>query len=70
MIKIEVIVGLAASIVALATFFFRAWANLRSGRRVQGSRKTIGEQSELELQRLQAELEEAQRQLERDRKES
>jgi hypothetical protein len=70
MVKIEVIIGLAASIVGLATFFFRAWANLRAGRRVQGYRKAIGDQSELELQRLRAELEEAQRQLERDRKDS
>jgi hypothetical protein len=70
MIKIEVILGLAASILALATFFFRAWASLRAGRRLQGYKRALGDQSELELQRLRAELEEAQRQLERDRKES
>lgn len=70
MVKIEVILGLAASVIALATFFFRAWANLRRGRRLEGYRKGISEQSELELERLQAELDETRRQLERDRKDS
>jgi hypothetical protein len=70
MVKIEVILGLAASIIALATFFFRAWANLRRGRRLEGYRKGISQQSELELERLRAELDETRRQLERDRKES
>jgi hypothetical protein len=70
MIKVEVLVGLAVAIAVLTALFFRAWSNLRTGRRVEGYRKAIGDQSELELQRLRAELEETQRQAERDLKES
>jgi len=62
MLKIEVILGIAASVVTLCAFFFRAWANLRRGRRIQAYRRSIGEQSELELERLRTELDEAERQ--------
>jgi hypothetical protein len=59
MVKIEVILGVAASVVTLMAFFFRAWANLRRGRRQEAYRKSIGEASELELERLRREIEEA-----------
>jgi hypothetical protein len=50
--------GLAAATITLLTFFFRAWANLRRGRRLEAYRKSIGESAELELERLRAEHEE------------
>jgi biopolymer transport protein ExbB/TolQ len=59
MLKIEVILGIAASVVTLCAFFFRAWANLRRGRRIQSYRRSIGEQADLELERLRADLDEA-----------
>jgi hypothetical protein len=59
MVKIEVILGVAASVVTLLAFFFRAWANLRRGRRMDAYRKSIGETSELELDRLRREIDEA-----------
>ena len=40
MIRIEVILGIAAAVVTLSAFFFRAWANWRSGRRVKTDRKS------------------------------
>jgi hypothetical protein len=51
------ILGLAAATIALMTFFFRAWANLRRGRRLETYRRSIGEAADLELQRLRAEQE-------------
>jgi biopolymer transport protein ExbB/TolQ len=60
-IRVEVILGIAASVVTLSAFFFKAWANLRAGRRVERYRKSIRDQSELELDRMRLELEEAQR---------
>ena len=70
MLKIEVILGIAASVVALTAFFFRAWSNLRSGRRVTRYRDEITRKSELELERIRSEVESAQRAVERDRKDS
>jgi biopolymer transport protein ExbB/TolQ len=60
-VRVEVILGIAASVVTLSVFFFKAWANLRAGRRVERYRKSIDEQAQLELDRLRLELEEAQR---------
>jgi len=51
------ILGLTAAVVTLLTFFFRAWANLRRGRRMETYRRDIGKQSELELERLRSEIE-------------
>jgi hypothetical protein len=51
------ILGLTAAVVTLLTFFFRAWANLRRGRRMESYRRDIGKQSELELERLRSEIE-------------
>lgn len=56
--KLAAIVGLAAATVTLLTFFFRAWANLRRGRRLDAYRRDIHDRSELELERLRSELEE------------
>jgi hypothetical protein len=56
--RIGAIIGLAAATITLLTFFFRAWGNLRRGRRLEAYRRTIGESADLELQRLRAEHEE------------
>jgi hypothetical protein len=56
--RVAEILGLAAAVVALLTFFFRAWANLRRGRRLEAYRRTVGESADLELERLRAEQEE------------
>ena len=51
------LLGLSAAIVTLLAFFFRAWANLRRGRRLDAYRRTIASESQLELERLRAEIE-------------
>ncbi len=61
MARVVEILGVAAATITLLTFFFRAWANLRRGRRLDAYRKTISESSQLELDRLRAELEETQK---------
>jgi hypothetical protein len=52
------IAGLAAATITLLTFFFRAWANLRRGRRVEAYRHRLSESADLELERLRAEIDE------------
>jgi hypothetical protein len=37
--KLGAIIGLAAATLSLLTFFFRAWGNLRRGRRIQKYRR-------------------------------
>jgi hypothetical protein len=54
--KIAAVIGVAAATVTLLTFFFRAWANLRRGRRYQGYKRDLTEKSELELERLREEI--------------
>jgi len=56
--RVAELVGVAAATITLLTFFFRAWANLRRGRRLEAYRRSIGESADLELQRLRAEHEE------------
>ena len=58
MARVAEILGLAASVVVLLTFFFRAWANLRRGKRLEAYPRTVGESADLELERLRAEQEE------------
>lgn len=70
MLRIEVILGIAAAVVTLTAFFLRAWGNLRAGRRVSRYRSTIDRQAQLELDRMRAELDAAERGLTRDRKDS
>jgi hypothetical protein len=52
------IAGLAAATITLLTFFFRAWANLRRGRRLQAYRHHLSESADLELERLRTEIDE------------
>ena len=55
--KIGAVLGIVAATVTLLTFFFRAWANLRRGRRYQAYTRSLDERSELELERLRQEIE-------------
>jgi hypothetical protein len=54
--KVAALLGIAAATVTLLTFFFRAWANLRRGRRMDAYRRDLHERSELELERLRQEI--------------
>lgn len=56
--KVGALLGIAAAAVTLLTFFFRAWANLRRGRRMDAYRHDVAERSELELERLRQEMDE------------
>ncbi len=60
------LLGLTAAIVTLLTFFFRAWANLRRGRRLDAYRRSVGTQSQLELERLRLEIERGERERGKD----
>jgi hypothetical protein len=55
--RIGAVLGIAAATVTLLTFFFRAWANLRRGRRMDAYRRDVDERSQLELERLRQEIE-------------
>jgi uncharacterized protein YbjQ (UPF0145 family) len=54
--KLGAVLGIVAATVTLLTFFFRAWANLRRGRRYQSYTHELSEKSELELERLRQEI--------------
>ena len=55
--KIGAVLGIVAATITVLTFFFRAWANLRKGRRYQAYNRELAERSELELERLRQEIE-------------
>ena len=55
--KVGAILGIAAATLTILTFFFRAWSNLRRGRRFQQYDRDLRERSELELERLRQEIE-------------
>ena len=55
--KIGAVLGIVAATITVLTFFFRAWANLRKGRRYQAYNRELTERSELELERLRQEIE-------------
>ncbi len=57
MARVAELLALTASVVTLLTFFFRAWANLRRGRKMDAYRTEIDERSQLELERLRQEIE-------------
>jgi hypothetical protein len=58
-LRIEVILGVIASAIAIITFMARAYANIRRGRRIQRYAHGIDTQSEDELRRLREEIETA-----------
>ena len=67
MIKIDVILGVAAAAITLTAFFARAWSNYRSGTRVKRYTGDIRKHADAEYERLKAELDAAERALERKR---
>ena len=56
-----------AAFVALA-IFLRAFANLRSGSRIQDHRRTIRRSADLELEKLRAEFDSTRRKAQEDAK--
>ena len=67
MLRVEVILGVAASAIAILTFMARAYANIRKGRRIKRYSQGIDHSSEAELARLREELEAAREMSERKR---
>jgi hypothetical protein len=67
MLRVEVILGLAASAIAILTFMARAYGNIRKGRRIKRYSQGIDRSSEAELARLREELEAAREMSERKR---
>ena len=59
MLRVEVILGLIASAVAILTFMARAYANIRRGRRIKHYSDGITDRTEEELRRLREEMEAA-----------
>jgi hypothetical protein len=60
MLRIEVLIGVIASAIAILTFMARAYANIRKGRRIKRYAHGIDRRSTEELERLREELEAAQ----------
>ena len=67
MLRVEVLIGVIASAIAILTFMARAYANIRKGRRIKRYAHGIDQRSEEELARLREELEAAQEMTERKR---
>ena len=55
-LRVEVILGIIASSIAILAFIARAWANIRRGRRVKRFADEIGSTRDAEFRRLQEEL--------------
>jgi plasmid replication initiation protein len=66
-LRVEVILGVAASAIAILTFMARAYANIRKGRRIKRYSQGIDRRSEEELARMREELRAAQEMSERKR---
>jgi hypothetical protein len=56
MLRVEVIIGVIASAIAILTFMARAYANIRRGRRIKRYSQDIDARSEAELERLREEM--------------
>jgi FtsZ-interacting cell division protein ZipA len=59
-LRVEVILGVIASALAIIAFMARAWANIRRGRRVRRLSGEIDARSAEEFRRLQEEIAAAQ----------
>ncbi|MGZ8716779.1 MAG: hypothetical protein ACXWYO_06670 [Gaiellaceae bacterium] len=68
MIRIDVIVAVVAASVVLFVLFVRAYRNLRTGTRMQRHTELVRHEAELELERLQAEIDGTRRTAEQDLK--
>jgi len=60
-IKIDVLLGVAAATITLLGFFARAYSNWRSGTRIKRHTDSIRQNADRELERLQAEIDAARR---------
>jgi len=67
-IKIDVVIGVLAASVVLFFLFVRAYRNLRTGTRMQRHTELVHHEAEQELARLQAEIDRARQDAERDSK--
>jgi hypothetical protein len=59
MLRIEVILGIVASSIAILAFMARAYANIRRGRRVKRYSGELGRQAEEDFEKLKEEMERA-----------
>lgn len=57
MLKIEVILGIVASSIAILAFMARAYANIRRGRRVKHYSGEVGRRAEQDFEKLKEEME-------------
>jgi hypothetical protein len=67
-LRIEVLIGVIASAIAILTFMARAYANIRRGRRIKRYSDEFGARSDEELRRLQEEIAAAEEMTARRRK--
>jgi hypothetical protein len=56
MLRIEVLIGVIASAIAILSFMARAYANIRRGRRIKHHSQELDVRTEAELKRLQEEI--------------
>jgi hypothetical protein len=56
-LKIEVILGIVASSIAIIAFMARAYANIRRGRRVKQYSGEAARRAELDFEKLKEEIE-------------
>ena len=59
MLRIEVILGIVASSIAIVAFMARAYANIRKGRRIKRYSQEIDKRAERDLAELREETEAA-----------
>jgi hypothetical protein len=68
MLRIEVILGVIASSLAILAFMARAYSNIRKGRRIKRYSQGIDVRTDEELVRMREELEAARQMSERRRR--
>jgi len=60
-LRVEVILGLIASALAIVAFMARAYANIRRGQRAKRLSRELGINADAELERLREDLDAAER---------
>jgi hypothetical protein len=60
-LRIEIVLGLIASALAILAFMARAYSNIRRGQRAKRLSKELGISADAELERLREDLEAAER---------
>ena len=56
MLRIEVILGVIASSIAILAFMARAWANIRRGNRIKRHQSDAESTAQRDLERMQEEI--------------